>query len=276
MYLTNILRIIFKKLMLPITLVFLTMITMSTQVYGKAYGSNSIIFQPGPGLNNGSDEGGLNGGKDSYSSRPDSGSNYGTQNITYATPRSTCNSADYISFIQFDISSLPSNVDKVYLGVTHIPHTSYCYSNCSADFYFYPVSTSWNEMSITNNNMPTIDTGHPAFGPLHITFPNDLGNQEYDITNIYNAWKNGTVPNKGLAIYSPTVGCNNAAVFFGVKSSDESNASQRPYLRIIQSAVPNSAVPVPILSDTGRIILILLMAFAALLWLRKKATIKHF
>lgn len=242
-----------------------------TAISSQDCAANSIMFQPGPGQNNGSDEGGANGGKDSYTTRHSPGANHGAEVLTYADPRSTCNDSDSISFIQFDVSSLPANVDKVYLGVTHVPHTSYCYSNCSADFYFYPVSSQWNEMTISNSNMPAIDTAHPAFGPVHITFPNDLGVQEYDITDIYRAWKSGTVTNNGLAIYSPTVGCNNASVFFAFKSSDESNASQRPYLRIESAA----ATTVPLLSNTGRIVLMLMMAFGVGLLLRKRNARLH-
>jgi len=80
--------------------------------------------------------------------------------------------------------------------------------------------------------------GAAAYGPIKITFPNDFKTKEYDITTIYRNWKNGSVPNYGLAIYSPTVGCNNAAVVFNVHSSDDPDQSLRPYLRILASDSP--------------------------------------
>lgn len=136
-------------------------------------------------------------------------------------------------YIQFNVETLPANVEKVYLGVTHLAHTSYCYSNCVADFYFYPLLESWNEMTIGSGDMPS--EGNSVFGPLEISFPNDFGKMEYDITDVYRQWKQGTLVNNGLVIYSPDSGCNNAAVMFAVGSSDGDETS-RPYLKIQYSS----------------------------------------
>ena len=209
--------------------------------------ATEIILKPGPGPNNGSDNGSANGGKDAYVHRFNDGANdyrnmnFGAEPSVIGTPRSTCNPSDAKGYIQFDLSSLPANVQQVFLGVTHIPHTTYCYSNCNADFYFYPITQSWSEKTLTFNTMPT--EGAAVYGPIHITFPNDFKTREYDITTIYRNWKNGSVPNYGLAIYSPTVGCNNAAVGFSVHSSDATDQSVRPYLRIISDNPPPSPGP---------------------------------
>jgi hypothetical protein len=214
--------------------------------------TSEIIFKPGPGKNDGSDSGSVNGGKDTLVSRFNDGvndyrnKNFGSETSITGSPRSNCNPSDVKAYIQFDLSSLPADVQQVFLGVTHIPHTTNCYSNCNADFYFYPVSQSWNEMILTYNTMPL--EGAALYGPINITFPNNFGTREYDITNIYKNWKNGSVPNYGLAIYSPTVGCNNAAVVFNVHSSDDSDQTVRPYLKILSSSPPP---PTSSLSDTG-------------------------
>jgi hypothetical protein len=223
-----------------------------------------IFFQPGPGLNDGSDEGSLNGGKDTFISRAYPNNNYGTNLYDYGSPRSTCNPADTIGLIQFDLSTLPENVDKVYLGVTHRPHDWYCYSNCEADFYFYPVTQYWNEMGVTHNSAPAIDTANPVYGPVHIEYPNNFGVREYDITEIYRAWKNGSIPNNGLAIFSPDTGCNNASVTFTLYSSDDSNVSRRPYLRVVptQTNVP--------LSNAAKALLAMLFAFAAFFMMHRR------
>jgi len=214
--------------------------------------TSEIIFKPGPGKNDGSDNGSINGGKDTLVSRFNDGTNdhrnknFGSELSMTGSPRSNCNPSDVKAYIQFDLSSLPANVQQVFLGVTHVPHTTYCYSNCNADFYFYPVSQSWNEMTLTYNTMPA--EGAAVYGPINITFPNDFGTREYDITNTYRNWKNGSAPNYGLAIYSPTVGCNNASAVFNVHSSDDPGQTVRPYLRIISSSPPP---PTSSLSDTG-------------------------
>lgn len=204
--------------------------------------ATEIILKPGPGPNNGSDNGSANGGKDTTVSAGNAADlNYGTSPTISGLPTSNCNATDTKAYIQFDLSSLPADVQQVFLGVTHVPHTNYCYSSCNADFYFYPISQSWNEKTVTFNTKPA--EGAAVYGPINIAFPNDLKTREYDITGIYKKWKNGSVPNYGLAIYSPTVGCNNAAVMFNVHSSDDKDQSVRPYLRIISDNPPPSPGP---------------------------------
>ena len=162
-----------------------------------------------------------------------SATNNGASSYLSGSPVSTCNTAMSIAYIKFDINSLPETVNKVNLVVNHLPHTNYCYSNCNADFYFYPVLEPWDEMTITYDNKPALGT-EPVFDPIHISFPNDLGQQKYDITDIYRQWKSGAIPNYGLAVYSPTVGCNNAAVGFYVASS-ENQELPGPALEIVSA-----------------------------------------
>jgi hypothetical protein len=147
------------------------------------------------------------------------------------SPRSNCNTSDYKAYYQFDVSGLPATVDSVFFGVMHAPHTNYCYSNCNADFYFYFVTSTWDEMTLAQQNEPTEDTA-AFYGPIAISFPNDYQIQEYDITTAYTAWKSGNTPNNGFVVYSPTVGCNNAAVTFNTHTSDDTDSTNRPYLRI--------------------------------------------
>jgi len=192
------------------------------------FGQQVMIFKPTSGANTGTDEGALEGGKDTWVNRYSPSDNHGSDIVALSSPRSNCNTSDYKSYFQFDVTTLPDAVDSVFFGVTHIPHTSYCYSNCNADFYFYNCASSWNEMTLTLSNAPT-EEPNPFYGPVPISFPNDFGTREYEITEAYRQWK--TQPNYGFTIYSPTVGCNNAAVGFHVPSSDDTS-SYRPYLKI--------------------------------------------
>ena len=194
------------------------------------------IFRPTPGHNDSTDQGGANGGKDAYVYQYTPDQNYDS-GIIVALPVSNCNNTQANGYLQFDVSGLPSNPDSVFLEVTHIPDTTYCYSNCDAYFYIANVTQQWHENTITFNNKPSQDTTH-FFGPIHITFPNNFGPRAYNITAIYNKWRNGVVPNYGMVFYSPTVGCNNAAVGFFIHSSDDTDANTRPYLKI-HTTVPN-------------------------------------
>ena len=200
-----------------------------------SHAQSEIILRPGPGLNDGSDNGSANAGKDTMVSGSTPSTNYSSDPHLVGTPVSNCNPAMGKAYIQFDLATLPADVEQVLLGVTHEPHTSNCYSNCDADFYFYPVSEPWSEMTLTYDSMPS--EAAQVYGPINISFPNEFGLREYDITNIYRNWKNNVLPNYGLAIYSPTIGCNNAAVMFYVHSSDDPDENLRPYLKIIRTTV---------------------------------------
>lgn len=160
--------------------------------------------------------------------------NYSTAKKIYGFPTSNCNAANGHCYIQFDITNMPQNVWSVFLCVTHYPHTNYCHSNCSADFYFYPVLESWQDTTLTYNNKPS--EGSAEYGPIHISFPNDFGSKEYDITNLYKKWKTGELTNYGISIYSPTVGCNNASVMFAIYSKEADASEMRPYLKIIRKS----------------------------------------
>jgi hypothetical protein len=196
-----------------------------------SYGQSMLIFQPSEGLNDGTDTGTEDAGKDAWVNRYTPNENYGAYEYSFSSPRSNCNTSDYKSYFQFDVSTLPDVVDSVFFGITHIEHTSYCYSNCDADFYFYLVTSPWDEMGLIQSNLPS-EQSEPFFGPLNITFPNDFQNQEYDITTAYNYWKTEGNENHGFVTYSPTVGCNNAAVQIMNYSSDDSIPERRPYLKI--------------------------------------------
>jgi|GEM_PF-1634236 len=187
-----------------------------------------IIFRPGPGLNDGTDQGGIAGGKDAFVYQGATTTNYGDDPQLVALPISDCNATHFVGYIQFDLTSLPAVVDSVFVVFKHYPETSYCYSGCNADFYFARVLAPWNEMTINYDNQPAHDTAF--YGPVNISFPNDFGERAYNITSAYNLWKSGTVQNYGMAIYSTTITCNNAAISFDVHSSDDT--ANRPYLKI--------------------------------------------
>lgn len=193
------------------------------------WAQSPITFRPGPGANDSTDQGGLNGGKDNWVYQGNT-LNYADHGGLVALPISNCNQTHCQGFIQFDLATLPANVDSVFVGFNHASHTSYCYSGCDANFYFARVTQMWYEQTMNYSNKPTFDTAF--YGPINIKFPNDFKERKYDITYMYRLWKSGTVPNYGMAIYSTTVTCNNAAVSFTVNSSDDTATSHRPYLLV--------------------------------------------
>ncbi len=217
--------------------------TPEERPYLRIVRTGDLTFRPLPGLNDGTDDGSEAAGKDTISHGSTPGTNYVAYNRVVGLPTSTCNPANVRGFIRFNLDTLPdgADVEQVLLGFTHTPDARACSSNCTADFYGYPVLDDWSETTLTHNAMPAV-SGTPAFGPVTISMPNDLGAQEYDITQTYRDWKDGTLPNHGLAIYSPTVGCNNGAVEFSVYSSDHTVVGERPYLRIVAPTLGLTAV----------------------------------
>ena len=101
-----------------------------------AFAQDTIIFRPGPGANDSTDQGGLTGGKDVWVYEGDPASNFGTTPYIEALPISNCNATHTSAFIQFDLSTLPANVDSAFVVFNHYSHTTYCYSGCDANFYF--------------------------------------------------------------------------------------------------------------------------------------------
>lgn len=214
-------------------LVLATVILQAT-----AIAQTPIIFQPGPGQNDGSDMGTLNAGMDATVNQSTPETNYGDASAVVSLPPSNCNETEVESYIRFDISLLPDVVDSVFLNFYHLPQTNYCYSNCDAYWNFAPLTEEWGENTVNWNNR--LDYGEPYGASIHFTFPDTGGWHRYNITSLYNDWKSGAVYNYGIAIYSTTEGCNNAAIMFYAASSDDTTAGglHRPYLEVYET--PNA------------------------------------
>src|SRR3990172_12526649 len=74
-----------------------------------SYAQSEILFRPGPGLNNGTDEGSVNAGKDALTNGTDgfADTNYGSYPSITGTPDSNCNNAEARAYIKFELSALP-------------------------------------------------------------------------------------------------------------------------------------------------------------------------
>ena len=205
---------------------------------GMVIAQTPSIFQPGSGLNDGTDEGGLNGGKDTWTYEEQYENNYGDSPSLLAGPPSNCNNTKITGFIQFDLTSLPLAVDSVFLDLYHVPVINYCLGNCDLWFFFAPVTSAWNEMDMYFGNMPSYSTSF--YDSIHFVFPDSGGWHRYNITNQYNDWKSGAQVNYGMAISSNTVGCNNANILFNTLSSDDTTGGgiYRPYLEVYET--PNA------------------------------------
>jgi hypothetical protein len=212
---------IMKRILLSIAIALMAGISFSQSV---------IIFRPGPGLNDGTDEGGLNGGKDSFVYDDQSTTNFGTAVDIATNPISTCNLTNLQAYIKFDVASLPLHVDSVFLWFYNYAYNINCYSNCDNTFDLRYVTSAWDEMTLNWNNRP--ESGANFSETVRITFPYNGGPIRLNLTSAYLSWKNGSVPNYGFTIYPLDGDCNNACVSFAPASSDEADTIKRPYLEI--------------------------------------------
>ncbi len=202
-----------------------------------AIAQNPIIFMPDAGLNDGSDEGGLHGGKDAYIFDGDPNTNNGAVNAVYSLPLSSCNNTNYLGMIQFDLTTLPASVDSVFLGGWTWDQNVNCFSNCNNNWEFWYIGAAWDEMAVTWGTPLTLDSAFA--GPFNVTFPDVARERKFDITNAYRNWKSGAVPNHGLLIKPIDGDCNNACVILGMLSSDDTTlaGSHHPYLEIYSGGV---------------------------------------
>lgn len=196
-----------------------------------AFPQNVIRFCPGPGLNDGTDEGSLYAGKDAFVYDEQYQVNYGTSTMFATNPLSYCNLTNLRAFLKFDVTSLPADVDSVFLCFMMYPYNNYCYSNCDNTFDLRYIITPWNEVTLNWSNMPAV--GAPFSDTVRISFPYNGGKLRLNISNAYQEWKNGSVENDGFTIYPLDGDCNNACVSFAGYSSDfTDDTTYRPSLEI--------------------------------------------
>lgn len=228
----------FEKKTMKRNLLFSVAAVLMMSGFALAQANSVYVLRPFPGNNDGSDEGTELFGKDASVTEYYSGSNYGSSIYVNAHPTSNCNYTKGNAFVKFHMMDFPNvtTIDSAFVGFTHTDHTTYCYSNCYAEFYFSYIDSEWSETAVTFNNQPL--KGDVFYGPIPISFPNSYGQREYNITTAFYNWYRGLKANNGFMIHSESVGCNNAAVGFNAYSSDEADVNKRPYLKLYYRTAP--------------------------------------
>jgi hypothetical protein len=160
--------------------------------------------------------------------------NYGTNQLLRLSKKPTEQNS---ILVKFDLSSVPKGV-KVTKATLRFHQEAYTGDNTiiSLGINIYPLSSNWNEKSVTWNN-------HPAKG-IALIQPNKqpyfvYSKQEYDewdILPIVQDWIDNITPNYGLSL---EVGGNG---WYNTFTSKEGNLSFQPELSIIYT--PN-VTPTP-------------------------------
>lgn len=190
---------------------------------------NVVVLQPGPGSNDGSDDGSANKGKDA-------GLNHGDwpRICIYNSP---CNMGLYPGYLQFSTENMPSgDIAKaeimlyvwVFFNGNGWPWPTGIYN-----LSLRKVTSPWNEMTITEETQPSYDSEIIDFetfttvGEWGTEFQGWMG---FDITELYKGWVNGTIPNHGVVITLDNEICANGDELLIYSSDYTDDPSLRPKL----------------------------------------------
>lgn len=145
--------------------------------------------------------------------------NYGTNNfirIYHTLPRED-------GFLYFDISSITGqNYSSVMLKF-------YIYGSTVTTLQVFPVEQSWNEDTITWNNVPDVNMSIMCSQ----SFPVKLGFSYVNVTSIVSNWTSGIIPNFGFYLRTTINGIN----FY---CKEHSNEAYHPTLEFTVPAEDNS------------------------------------
>lgn len=214
----------------------------------------TVELQPGPGLNDGTDDGSADKGKDTdawgYQTADDAASQY------LYTPNSNCNSGIGYAYVQFLLDGMPK---KKIISVK-VETSNWVYFNGAGwpwpvrdvQISARKVTSPWNEIGMTYGTQPSYDPtvvdykivhtvggGTPAYQPpWSDPYTEFDGILSFDITNLYKGWADGSIPNYGLMFHLDTSFCNNGDITLMRSSDYEGDVSLRPKLVVEYDDTP--------------------------------------
>jgi len=212
-------------------------------------GTYTLVYQPSGGSNDGTDQGGIAGGKDAFvlanESPVTANTNYGQASYTHHF-NSTCNPWQGWSYHQWDVSALPPVEDIV--SVTLVLYQKigrgygWGYQNPTTTMLVQAPAAPWNEMTLSWNNKPALQPEilsqvvlpTPNLGVYDSSGSNIVydGYAHIDITELYKDWKTGARPNHGIVYRRSNAWCENAN-FNYVYTSDNPDSALRPQVEIV-------------------------------------------
>lgn len=121
---------------------------------------------------------------------------------------------DVRCLIEFDLSGLPYPVASAVLQIHGMPRGQLSGIPNRGDVSAYQVTSAWQEMEVTWNNMPSID-------PIAIDTqsPDEERWFEWNITDLYNSWKSGESANHGVMLINQLEGTRTTGII--LNSSDQ-------------------------------------------------------
>jgi hypothetical protein len=143
------------------------------------------------------------------------------------------------SFLKFSLATLQAGITA-----TNVTQARLCLwvgsnSNTLGSIMMSPVTSAWDEMTITNSISGTLTLGSPKLADLSINSNSDF--VSVDVTAWVKAWISGTLMNEGLVIDPPLTGALN--LYFDSKESTQT--SHEPRLEIELDRVGPQGPPGP-------------------------------
>ena len=215
--------------------------------------ADTIIFQPGPGLNDGTDDGSLTAGKDAKVSdsnyRPgDHATNFGDVATISLFDSIPGNYWQSWGFFEFDVSGLPAADDVTearlvfsqYFGSDYFPWPG----GATTNIVQTPLGP-WDEMTLTWDNKPALASAIEASVTIPMPGGYPFGFERevsLDITDLYKGWRSGTRDNYGLVYRQNQPFVANGTANY-VHTSDNTNEALWPRLEIDYTT--SATVPEP-------------------------------
>ncbi|MCB1734440.1 MAG: hypothetical protein H6981_10095 [Gammaproteobacteria bacterium] len=216
--------------------------------------ANSVLFQPGPGLNDGTDTGTLTAGKDSNNGGAgDAGIHWISNPSWSSTPGR--------AYFEFDVLSAVgagANISSASLTFTNVFRLSQYYNSWprAETFVLSTLNADWDEMTVSGYPASTVyqtvvinpNTEWTLVpDPLGSGYNALVGTTTYDITALAQSWVDDAAANYGVSygIGGSVYPYNTIDPY--VVSSDATGdmAAWRPLLQIEYDGVATSGVPVP-------------------------------
>jgi hypothetical protein len=213
---------------------------LSAALFDNSWSSvplQTVTLQPGPGSNDGTDDGSDNKGKDAgFTLSPSWYLNDGSGAYIWLF-NSSCNIGLYPGFLQFSLNGMPKqNISKAEIQV----YTLVYFNGSGWPWSIDPIislsrlTQAWDEMAVIPSNQPTLDStvldSHTidtlgGSGTPYIEFQDWLS---FDITDLYKGWADGSIPNNGVA-FQVNPYCVNGNIF-SLYTSDNTDPTLRPKL----------------------------------------------
>jgi hypothetical protein len=200
--------------------------------------ADTVTLQPGPGLNDGTDNGGATAGKDAgFVGYP--GGNDGEAAYMFVT-NSPCNVGTFPAFLQFSLDDLPAqDIFKAEIQVytwVFFNGNGWPWEVGTYDIALRRITSAWDEMTVSQANQPITDpavidaAAFTAIGGSGSPFTEFMGWMTFDITDLYRGWAESSIPNHGVAFQLEQPICANGDIIWLFSSDYADDTGLRPKL----------------------------------------------